>query len=306
VIRVVAVELRRLLARRLVRVMALVLVVGIVAAPPLVDWAFRERARIERDADLERCVQAQPPKRRDGVTAPTIPADVAVPAQRQRLCEAAIPPRDGTFQLREMGEILRPMGALLAIAAFMVGASAVGADWQAGFLPTLLTWEGRRGRVFVAKLVAVAATVALAVAAWQLLLGLALVPFAAVRDATAGTGGTWLRETAGLGLRVAAVSAGAAGLGYALAVVSRGTAGALGLGLAYLLVLESVLSSNFKPVRPWLVVDNAVVFVKGQFEGGPGGDVPGRTVVAAAAVLVAYAAAALASAAVVFRRRDVV
>jgi hypothetical protein len=125
----------------------------------------------------------------------------------------------------------------------MVGASAVGADWQAGFVPTLLTWEGRRGRVFVAKLVAVAATVALAVAAWQLLLGLALAPFAAARDATAGTDGTWLRETAGLGVRVAAVAAGAAALGCALTVVSRGTAGALGVGLAYLLVLESGVPS---------------------------------------------------------------
>lgn len=42
------------------------------------------------------------------------------------------------------------MGALLIIAGFMVGASAVGADWQAGFIPTLLTWEGRRVSVFLA------------------------------------------------------------------------------------------------------------------------------------------------------------
>jgi hypothetical protein len=71
------------------------------------------------------------------------------------------------------------------------------------------------------------------------------------------------------------------------------------------LVVESVLGSNFKPLRPWLMLNNAVVFVKGQFEGGPGGDVPGRTVTAAAVILAAYLCAALAVALGLFSRRDV-
>jgi len=304
-IALVDVEMRRLWARRLMRTLAVVLFVGMLAAPPLVDWAFRERARIERDADLERCVQAKPPKVRDGVTMPIIADDIAAPAERTRLCEQAIPPRDGTFQLREVGEILRAMGALLIIAGFMVGASAVGADWHAGFIPTLLTWEGRRGRVFLAKLVAVAGTVLVAVALWQTLLALVLAPFAVARDAVDGTGAAWLRETSGLGLRIAAVAGGATALGYAIALIGRGTAAALGGGLAYVLVVESVLSSNFKPLRPWLMLNNAIVFVKGQFEGGPGGDVPGRSVTAAAVILACYLTAALAVTAGVFRRRDV-
>ena len=302
---IVEVEVRRLWARRLTRTLAAVFFVGIVTAPPLVDWAFRERARIEREADLEGCVQAQPPKVRDGVTMPTIPEGIASPTERSRLCEQAIPRRDGTFHLRDVGEILRPMGALLIIAGFMLGASAVGADWQAGFIPTLLTWEGRRVRVFLAKLVAAAGTVLLAVALWELLLTLVLAPFAAAGDATGRTGAAWLRETTGLGLRNAAVAAGAAALGYAIALVGRGTAAALGGGLAYVLVLETVLGPNFKPLRPWLVLNNAIVFVKGQFEGGPGGDVPGRTVVAAAVILATYLAAALTLTAGLFRRRDV-
>jgi ABC-2 type transport system permease protein len=304
-IALVDVELRRLWARRLLRNLAVVLFVGMVTAPPLVDWAFRERARIERDADVERCIQDKPPTVLDGVSMPTIPDDIAAPAERSRRCEQAIPTRDGTFRLREVGEILRPMSALLIIAGFMVGASAVGADWQAGFIPTLLTWEGRRGRVFLAKLLAVAGTIFVAVAVWQTLLTLILAPFAAVRDAADGTGEAWLRETSGLGLRISAVAGGAAALGYAIALLGRGTAAALGGGLAYVLILESVLSSNFKPLRPWLMLNNAIVFVNGQFEGGPGGDVPGRTVTAAAAILGCYLAAALAVTAGVFQRRDV-
>lgn len=304
-IALVEVELRRLWARRLTRALAAVLFVGIVAAPPLVDWAFRERARIEGDADLERCVQAQPPKVRDGVTMPTIPDTVASPSERLRLCERAMAPRDGTFHLREVGEILRPMGALLIIAGFMVGASAAGADWQAGFIPTLLTWEGRRGRVFAAKLLAVAGTVFVAVALWQALLTAVLGVIARARDATDAAGAAWLQETSGLGLRVAATAAAAAAFAVALALVGRGTAAALGGGLSYVLVLETVLGSNFKPLRPWLALNNAIVFVKGRFEGGPGGDVPGRTVTAAAAILGVYLAVALIASAQVFRRRDI-
>lgn len=299
------VEVRRLWARRLTRTLGAVLLVALVAAPPIVDLAFGQRARIERDADLERCALAQSPKVRDGLTMPTIPATVTSPTERAERCDQAIPPREGTFHLREVGEILRPAAALVIIASFTVGASAVGADWQAGCIPTLLTWEGRRGRVYLAKLLAVTATVFLAVALWQLLLTLVLAPFAAARDTTDATGGAWLRETAGLGLRVAAVAAGAAALGHAIAFVGRGTAVALGGGLAYVLVFESVLGSNFTPLRPWLVLDNAVVFVKGRFEGGPGGDVPGRTVVAAAVILAAYLSAVVGVTAALFRRRDV-
>jgi hypothetical protein len=105
--RVVEVELRRLLDRRLVRVLGAVLLASVLLSPPLVDWAFRQRARIERDADVERCVEAEPPKIRDGVTMPTIPVDIASPAERERLCLEATPPRDGTFHLREVDEVLR-------------------------------------------------------------------------------------------------------------------------------------------------------------------------------------------------------
>jgi ABC-2 type transport system permease protein len=299
------VELRRLAARRMSRALGAVLLVGVLAAPPLVDWAFRERARIERDADLERCVQGQRPKVRDGVTMATIPDTITVPSERQAACAAALPPRDGTFQLRELGEVLRPVGALLVLASFALGASAVGADWQCGFLPTLLTWESRRRRVFAAKALAVSLSVLVVVVAWQLVLAGLLASFAVARDATEHTGWTWVRESGGLGLRVAAVAAAAAAVGSAIAMLGRGTAAALGSGLAYVLVLETVLSASFKPLRPWLLLSNAIVFVKGQFEGGPGGDVPGRTVAAAAVILAVYTTAVIVVAAGVFTRRDV-
>jgi ABC-type transport system involved in multi-copper enzyme maturation permease subunit len=285
----VGVELRRLMARRMVRVIGAALLVVLVATPLLADWAFDEQARIERDADLERCEQGREPKVRDGVTVPTIPASVGSPAERARQCRLAIPPRSGRFERADIGEVLRPYGVLLVLAGFAVGASAAGADWQSGYIATLLTWESRRRRVLLGKLTAVAMLAGVAILLWQIALSLALsagVPLA-------------------MELRIAAVGCGAAALGHAAAFLGRGTAAALGAGIAWVGVLETVLSSYFKPLRPWLGLNNAIVFVKGQFEGGPAGDVPGRTVTAAALILLAYVGAVVAAALVSFARRDV-
>lgn len=297
------VELRRLWTRRLVRWSLLAVFAGILAAPVVVPWAFSEQARINHDADIERCVQDQPPKARDGVTMPTIPSDVAAPAERDRLCRQVTPALDAHFHLRQLDDTLRTTAALLIVGGFLVGASSIGADWQAGVIPTVVTWEGRRLRVFTARLAALVVAVFAAVVAWQALLAASVVPYALVQDTADGTGFDWQRSISGLGLRVAAIAAAAAAFGYALALVGRGTAAALGVGFAYLFVFENVVGSQFEPLRPWLMVWNALVVVKGTFEAG--GDVPGRTVTAAAAVLAVWAAAIIVGAAAVFSRRDI-
>jgi ABC-2 type transport system permease protein len=301
--RLVRVDLRRLWSRRLVRRSVVVLFLGVLLAPVVVPWAFSEQARIRHDADLERCVQDQPPRVRDGVTMPTIPSSVAEPAERRSRCAEVTPELDPDFHLRQLDEVLRTTSTLLIIGAFVVGASSIGADWQAGVVPTILTWEGRRTRVLASRLLALVAGVVAAIVLWQALVGLSLLPYALVQDTTDGMGGAWVRATTGLGLRVAGIGAGAGVLGFALAMVGRNTAAALGIGFAYLAVFENVIGSQFRPLRPWLVLWNAVVVVKGTFEAG--GDVPGRTVVAATLLLLVWTAAAVAAAGIVFVRRDV-
>jgi hypothetical protein len=301
--RLVRVELRRLWMRRLVRRALLAAFVGLLAAPVLVPFAFSEQARIEHDADIERCVQDRPPRTRDGVTLPTVGPEVAVPAERERVCRAVTPAPDPDFHLGQLGEVYRTTAALLIVGGFLVGASSIGADWQAGLVATVLTWEGRRLRVFAARLVALVAGVFAAIVAWQAVLAATVVPATLVQDTTDTTGGDWLRSTGGLGLRVAAIGAAAAAFGFALALVGRGTAAALGAGFAYLFVVENVVGGQFAPLRPWLMLWNALVVVRGTYEAG--GDVPGRTVTAAGTLLVAWATVILTGAALVFRRRDV-
>jgi ABC-2 type transport system permease protein len=301
--RLVGVDLRRLWTRRLVRRSVVALFLGVVLAPALVPWAFSEQARIKHDADLERCVQDQPPKVRDGVTMPTIPSAVAEPAERRRRCDEVTPELDPDFHLRQLDQVFRTTAAFLIIGGFVIGASSIGADWQAGVVPTILTWEGRRARVFGSRLLALVAGTFAVIVLWEALVGLSLVPQALMEDTADGMGGAALRTIGGLGLRVAVIGAGSALLGFALAMVGRGTAAALGVGFAYLFVFENVVGSQFRPLRPWLLLWNALVFVKGTFEAG--GDVPDRTVTAAGLLLLVWAAAVITAAAAVFVRRDV-
>jgi ABC-2 type transport system permease protein len=301
--RLVHVEVRRLGSRRIVKIVAGVLAVGVVAAIPLLDWAIAQQARIDRDAEIERCVAAEEPEARDdGFVPPTIPETVASPSQRERRCQQAIPPVDPDFRPSDVEDVTTNTSALLILLGFIVGASFIGADWQAGVIPTTLTWESRRSRVFFAKLAAVAVPVFAVALLWHALFDGALTGLSALEGTLGEADGEWLRTVTGLALRVSAVSAGAAVLGYAAGHIGRSTAGALGLGLGYVFVVENVVGSNFTPLRPWMMFWDATVFVKGQFEAG--GDVPGRSTLEAGLVLLAYACGVTLVALWTFRTRD--
>ena len=124
-------------------------------------------ARIDHDAEIERCVAAEEPKARDdGFVPPTIPATVASPSERQRRCQQVIPPVDPDFMPSDVEDVSTNTSALLILLGFIVGASFIGADWQAGVIPTTLSWESRRTRL-VAKLAAVVGSVFVVAVVWR-------------------------------------------------------------------------------------------------------------------------------------------
>lgn len=301
--RLVRVELRRLGSRRMAKIAIAILVLGVLVAIPLVDWAIAQQARIDHDAEIERCVAADEPKARDdGFVPPTIPETVASPSERERRCQAAIPPVDPDFGPADVVDVTTNTSALMILLGFIVGASFIGADWQAGVIPTTLSWESRRTRIFVAKLAAVVGSVFAVALVWHALFDGALTGLVSLEGTLGGADREWLGTVTGLAVRVSAVSAGAALLGYAVGHIGRSTAAALGLGLGYVFVVENVLGSNFTPLRPWMMFWDATVFVKGRFEAG--GDVPGRSTLEAGVVLLAYATAITLVAVWAFRARD--
>jgi hypothetical protein len=213
------------------------------------------------------------------------------------------------FDVHDFRGVFAGTTAPLALAAWVVGASFVGAEWHAGTMAMTLTWEPRRTRLLLAKLVAVVVFAFVATVVAQALLGLALTP-GALRSPPdpllticpdCVSEGASLGAAAAIVLRGAALSSVLAALGFALASVGRNTAASVGVGFGYLLVVEGLLAGLVSWLRPVLIAPNAIVFVGGE----PLPEVGLRSATAAGLLLAAYAVGGVVAAAALFRARDV-
>jgi ABC-2 type transport system permease protein len=282
-------EVRRLAARRLVRVLALLAVLAIALAGVLTfvnteDVSAAELSSRQRraEAEFEECVAR------------------GVPEER---CSFAVDGVDDPrFALSDLKGILQGTTAPLVVVAWLIGASSIGADWQSRTITTILTWEPRRPRVLLAKAAASALVACGFAVAAGMLLSAALLPSAYLHGTTAGTGGDFGRSLAGVALRGTAMVAIASTVGFAVASIGRNTAAALGIGFGYFVVFENVVGGFLEDYRRWLLLGNAIVLVSGENEGG---DVFGRTVLEAGVYLAVVALVLLAGATALFRRRDV-
>jgi ABC-type transport system involved in multi-copper enzyme maturation permease subunit len=214
---------------------------------------------------------------------------------------------------QELGERTFGLSAVLMLFAFLVGATAIGAEWHHGTLTGLLLWEPRRIRVFLAKLTA-------------LLTGVTLVSVAAYAGQY---GGLWLvarfrgmfgnftpdvLAAAGLdaarGLALALV---AGALGFAIAFTLRHTAAAMGAALAYFAIFELGVRSFFPPAPKYLPLTymsawlekGAEVTYSDCFTGECGTSQFSVEMWGGGAYLLGLGLVALLIAAVVFRRREV-
>ena len=297
-------EVQRLLARRMLRWLTLLAVVSIAVAGVLtflntedVDDAEMAARRQEVRARVEACIES----RQDASLGP---GENGPPPGVEDRCRFGAGPsvEDPRFRVRQLTGVFQGTTAPLVVVGWLIGASSIGADWQARTVTTLLTWEPRRRRVLIVKVVAavlVACAFALAV---QAVLAGALAPSAALHGTSEGTGGTWSRTLAGVLARGTALVAVATAIGFAVASIGRNTAAALGIGFAYFVVLENAVGGFLADFRRWLLLGNAIVWVSGE---NGGGDVGGRSVLAAGVFLAAVAVALVLAAAVLFQRRDV-
>jgi hypothetical protein len=207
-----------------------------------------------------------------------------------------------SFDFAEVPDILMATGVPLILIAWMFGASFAGAEWQKGTMTTALTWEPRRPRLFVAKIVATLTGVALVFVILQVLLGLALAPAGVFRGSTEGIDAAWLIGTAGAIGRGAAVAAVGAAIAFSVAMAGRNTGAALGFGFVYGAIAEEFLRAWKPNWAPWLFKDNAARFVTAREIGFPPMD---RTTAEAGILLVVYALMFALVAAALFKRRDV-
>jgi hypothetical protein len=300
------VEVRRFLARRLVRVMTGLAILAILVSGTV---AFVRSHRLEpgapapgeilRQQEIEFCAAGE-----YGIPPEDIPQGLTL---REFCEETLVPPAvefggDPAFRLSDLKEIYIGTGVILALVAWMLAGSFIGAEWRAGTVSTMLTWEPRRIRVILAKAAVAVAMAFVGTVLLQAILGAALVPAAAFRGSTEGTDVVWLRETAGVVVRGATVSAVAAALGFSLAAVARNTAAAFGTAFAYMIVFEQILAVLRPGWQKWLLVVNVGVFLSGNPQDI---GVIGRSAFGAGLLLGAYALGLVFVATALFRLRDV-
>lgn len=302
-------ELRRVLARRMVRVLALLAVAGIALAGVLTfvnteDVSPGELA-VRRQAAAARAATCEAGGELPNVDGRAVRGSLPPPGseERKELCSfAAGGVGDSRFKLRSLKGILQGTTAPLVVVAWLIGASVIGSDWQTRTITTVLTWEPRRARVLLTKAFSCVVVASVFALLAQALLSVALLPSAYLHGTTAGAGGDWFVSVLGVLLRGTVLVAIAAAVGFSVASIGRNTAAALGIGFAYFLVIENVVGSFLEGLRRWLILGNAIVLVSGKDSGG---DVAGRSVTVATIYLIAVGIGLLAAATLVFRRRDV-
>jgi ABC-type transport system involved in multi-copper enzyme maturation permease subunit len=304
--RLVSVELRRLLSRRLVRMIGMLVVLGMLIAGITL---FVKSHRVGPGG--ERILQAQVEARRAADIAACSQGDFHIPQQAippgetlAQFCRETVVPiqlPDPRFHLTHVKDLIGTNPPLI-ILLLVIGASFIGAEWHAGTVATLLVWEPRRFRVFIAKALALALFAFAAAIVVQALLVAALAPAAVFRGTTTGVDATWVRQVVALGIRGAVVGAFAALIGFAIASLGRNTAAALGAAFVSLVVLEPLLRSLRPRWQPWLLYDNIVTFIQGHasdFTQYP------RSLVGAAVMITIYTVGLSGIAGVAFQRRDI-
>ena len=211
-------------------------------------------------------------------------------------------PGETGFRFTDMNSVWQGTSVPLIILAWVMGASFVGSDWQAGTFTTALTWEARRIRLFAAKVLVCAAVVTVGYFLLQLVLGLTLLPTALAKGSTDGLTAEWMREVGGVLVRGSAIAAVGSIIGMSIAMVGRNTGAALGVGFAYIAVIEAFVRGLRPQWIPYLFGDNAGVFITAQPLDFPE---VGRSTMESGLVLLIYAVLFASVAAATFKGRDV-
>lgn len=191
---------------------------------------------------------------------------------------------------------------LLVMGALVGGASMVGAEWRAGTVTTLLTWEPRRLRLHASRLAACAGLAVVVSFALQALFLASFVPAVMAHGTTSGAGRAWLVSLVAAMARVSLLCGLAAVVGASLAGLGRNTAAAVVVAWGWLAVGENLVRGLLPDLRPLLIAENAGVMLTWAPLEGAGFS---RAPAVALATIAAYGAVLAAAGAARFRRQDV-
>ncbi|GAB2595120.1 hypothetical protein Aab01nite_26320 [Paractinoplanes abujensis] len=158
------------------------------------------------------------------------------PTQEEFQAQWYMPP---TFDFREnFPDMVTTLAALIALVAFIVGASFVGAEWSSGGMMNLLLWRPQRLKVLGTKLAALLVLFTVLTIVYSAIWTGLFVGIAEARGSTDSmTSGAW-QSIALMELRGLALVLVAAAVGFGLASLGRHTAMALGVTIGAVIVFQ--------------------------------------------------------------------
>lgn len=266
-IRLFRVELRRLAARRLVRLLLLLLFLG------LVTTAVVQGVQSNRDV-----AGARAKAERQAAQFQALPDEFAAceaEAQARGLPPGATPCRpsaadfysDPRLSYADNAPLYANAGVGLGMTfAGITAIGVIGAEWAAGTFAALLLWEPRRRRVLAAKLAAASLAGAVVTAVWAAAFVGVAWAIAATRGSLEGPTRAATVEALQNGSRGVLAAVLLATILGSLAVGVRSTAGALGIVAIYTIVVENVIR-GFRPHwTRWELGPNLVALITGRVD----------------------------------------
>jgi hypothetical protein len=263
-------ETHRFLARRFIRVLLALALVGWVTALVISLLAFQsptpERLADARQQQQEQ-IDAGTQGREQCLADPNRPADVPAeewcgPPATADVLPLSLFLRPAPFSLSENGvDGAVSVAAVAAALTFLVGGTFVGAEWSSRSMVALLFWETRRPRVMGAKLVVTAAASAVLGLLMQALwLGLATLLQAVAGDSATPPDGFW-SELFGAQGRGVLLTVFAGLLGFGLTNLLRNTGAATGVAFVYVAIVETAVRALRPAWQPWLLTNDAAALV---------------------------------------------
>lgn len=250
-------ELSRLTHRRLYRILALLLLAGVVVASVIVFATSSKTQQIPAQAlqnyhQSQQQFQRQFPKIVAGWHQCMAQSGASIDTCGPKPNLATDGPRLQDFYQNKkyvgsdkLPNVVIAVSIAGAVLAFILGASCGGAEWSSRSMALQLLWEPRRGRLFGIKWLALALVTVITTAV-ILLVGLALgwvtVALRGTPDLATGVypSGffTDLASGAGRGLVLVVI---AATFGFAVSMLVRNTGAALGVAFVYFAVFENAV-----------------------------------------------------------------
>ena len=183
----------------------------------------------------------------------------------QELCaDETAPHTDTGLQFGDAALLLEHTSTFVVLLGVALAASLGGADWSAGTMTTLLTWEPRRVRVLLVRALVVALSVAFVTLLLQAILFGSFSLAVALRGTSLGAPSGLLGTAALTGLRVSTVAVGFGLVALAIATIGRSTVAALGVLFGYLVLVEGVIAGLRPSIQDRLLVRAGGVIVSQQ------------------------------------------